>query len=1620
MARDRTAPARKRLCTLGLDPLPPPPPLPHTLALAHCRIFRGVYFLARAPRPPPLPTSLAPPQIQKERKESYERIRSIEDYLHEARVAVDEADHTAGQREEAKLGLPVLEPLLDLVDSKQFATHGLLAPDQFLEAPRPQQPRPRAESVLHHTTHTESSYEKVVPLGGPTLSNVRNEKFTMTRQKTLGKLTKTTKNSTSRRPHDKRNERGVSALRMDRQDGHTYSSGRPASPAVLHAAPAFKSEPAEVLFDEYKAGETRSTVVRLINESASSQSVRILPPAATNFTISSVMFPGQDASATSNVGRIAPGLVCEVTIAFLADTLADYGGELAIVPEHGEAMSVRLLARRPAPALGLPATIDCGPCQLKQTTELSLPVCNTGAPGRFRFVRKADAPDPAAVATLGGDFWDGAGPLEAGPFVLTPAAFSLNTLERAAVGVAFTGTTIQDFEEEVALVIDNGTIHGFTLAGQCEVPSIRLVGLAGGFKRVERKASDAYRAVFNDVYPADAATRSLTLANDSQMAIPYSWDVLMAAAAGNGGGGGGGPAPFSISPASGELAPESSCEFELTYETTAVGYSEGNLSLQVASVPGADETFLTLDLSGSCVQYDVAVTPAILPIPGELELGRTHSRDVQVVNNSDVAVQYSLSSVRTAVGSIVPQPATGMIAAHSQRRVQLVISPRTPGLIAETLLCTVQNGETLPLQVEAAVGSVQVKLDEPSVDLGLVLAGEHAETEITFRNCSGVPAAWEFVLNSLPGGGGPAAEDAADCVFTPSVGQLAPFGEQTVRIRYHTREAGNVHRTITCVVGGGPEQLLEMTAVVQVPQAHLQTPLVELGTLFRDTPVPTSTTLRNLTSLPTTFVVKADPALFTVTPSSGVLGPKEELALSVQFASHGLGKFSETFEVEVEGAAGGPLTQTVAGLIVGASVVYSAKRDDRVALPTATVPSNLLETFGFAAQGGDNDGAAAADTSGTGGPLALDFGDVRCSDTGALREFTIRNTSAIPVDMAFGVLGFPAAAAMHEAGNAVKQTVAEHGTAFLRHTTRSMAATATPATARPAPPRAKATLPSFMKSKTKRAPSPRASRARVTNISQDYSTVPFGIAEAARVERSAKQRASAALAADRGAAFEVRPPAATVAPFEEITVQVLCYSDTWGRYKDVLRCTSSLVPTNDIPLEANVLGSPVTFQVAGDTKETPIVRLGQVTTCHVDESEGTAPASSCTAAHTLRLKNPCPFDLVMRWECYLTSPGTPQLVDLLCYEDGDDAVKLHCRPHEGVRCDTPFGVDKASAGVMLGRARNLNGDAVKVHFKSPAAGEFLGLVRGVMTMKDPANLKVSRAVAGDAATAGIGVDRTEATDDSKELRFYMTASAVSPRVSLPLEVGSFHCDALDMLNHGEASATQFIVMSNTTTAQTALSLVTEAPFRIDAVEFGGVASPNGAGILLPGQSLKAEVSMSITNKMLMQLVVEDMHERVRERNISSAFKRLDSKGDGEVSVQELEQARVDSGSVKNALLRDQIKMHETHQMLGPDAGRLRVGEVLTATFLDGTAQTFDLFAEVPISILGLSTAEIDFGVCLAGATATRPLTVTNRGLAHTGFEAVSSHGAFGCVPSSGPLQGFSSHVVSNSMTINVE
>jgi len=401
----------------------------------------------------------------------------------------------------------------------------------------------------------------------------------------------------------------------------------------------------------------------------------------------------------------------------------------------------------------------------------------------------------------------------------------------------------------------------------------------------------------------------------------------------------------------------------------------------------------------------------------------------------------------------------------------------------------------------------------------------------------------------------------------------------------------------------------------------------------------------------------------------------------------------------------------------------------------------------------------------------------------------------------------------------------------------------------------------------------------------------------------------------------------------------------------------------------------------------------------------------------------------------------------------------------------------------------MSGDSVTVSFDSEAPGEFLGLVRGVITMAQPENMVVSREVAGDPATKGVGVDRRIVNDDLTELRFYVTATAIKPHLVLPGDGQGFAVDASEFLMKRQLHSATKVVMTNPTQAAVVCQLSTVAPFSITNVEANGVSRPAASVISIPpGQSLEVELDMDLTIDYLNQaiagsVVADPVADAAAAAAAAAEAKRTEptsepgtptmgqrrftvegptsdhAVGFETVSVKQPvspvpEEADESKGDTKGsggdggggdgggvsgtqiesfpALAETKVLASKLHKpeptpfeaalvpplvlppsFAYPPAGSVRIADLLTATFMDGTSQSFKLEADIPRTSIAPSVTEIDFGTCLAGSTNTRTIKVGNFGRGHAGWEMSSNMGCFTCSPASGVLEGYISKIAKN-------
>lgn len=145
-----------------------------------------------------------------------------------------------------------------------------------------------------------------------------------------------------------------------------------------------------------------------------------------------------------------------------------------------------------------------------------------------------------------------------------------------------------------------------------------------------------------------------------------------------------------------------------------------------------------LNLLGVGVHLDVSILPPLLVVNGGLTLGTIRNFNIVLRNNSRSNVHFSWECPRIPSKRVLPccengvyfQPLTGMIVAHGNQEVLVILKARSIGAIEANHLCHFTNptgqGELcLSLQVEGHVRGPIVALSPTILDYGLVQVKKH-------------------------------------------------------------------------------------------------------------------------------------------------------------------------------------------------------------------------------------------------------------------------------------------------------------------------------------------------------------------------------------------------------------------------------------------------------------------------------------------------------------------------------------------------------------------------------------------------------------------------------------------------------------------------------------------------------------------------------------------------------------------------------------------------------------------------------------------------------------------------------------------------------------------------------
>eukprot|EP00042_Codosiga_hollandica_P021700 m.77001 g.77001 ORF g.77001 m.77001 type:complete len:1428 (+) comp50475_c1_seq1:1-4284(+) len=1371
----------------------------------------------------------------------------------------------------------------------------------------------------------------------------------------------------------------------------------------------FQASPPQLTFDQYEPGQEVSATLTFTNTSDRMRQIRLVPPSTKYFKSTSLE------EAANN--RVAAGLSCSVVVTFFPDTRRSFEDTLTIHLEEGDPLLIPLRAERAKPNLELPSVIDFKTVFLgvAQPSMQVFRLVNKGAPSQFFLSASQDLTSSAFAAAASSPSTEGVPqPLQLGHFTLSPSSFSLATMESVDFTVSFAPQSPGKQLAKFSLYIDNGQRFDYTVCGGADDALVRL------------PTYDCAPApmMFGPHFPNTRARKEFTIQSHSGIDLPFVAQVDNPA--------------FHLDFTTSALAGHSQTVIGLTFEPKSVGTHRGKVQLTFKPaqegltfvdqptvlqpneanllVVNFASTPLVFDCEGTCEPFAASLSPMLLMAPPCLVVGASWEATVTLRNESASSFSYAWKPKRIKAGHLKILPPAGSIAQSSSKTFQVIFSPFSAGYFEETVSCEVQQGDAYPIHIRGTVSGPELKFDDISFNFGLTRPSTSISKRIFFRNYSEIPAAWSLRLSSS----GPLSDAFT---FSPSAGQLPPFGEGSSLIWFNPKTCGNVDTVVALSVGSGKTQYAHLNASVQIPKVLAEESVVDMGVVHLQVPCTRDLRLRNCSALSaqfrvgalictertasasTTFLthtegdhtavtVRSDLKKYiSVHPTEGVIDPRQTTALVVSLQLDDLA-VSRQFEFLVPvyiQYCHEPVLFKLQCQLEGLHVVYSTLCDlsaQPIGLPVAA-------------------------------PMKIDFSsnDVQAQPRRYLR---IKNNSPVQAHYSFAVTGNPAKELEHShqdfglstAPKSIKAGTLK-GVSALKSETDTFRATDLKLLEPEDNLSKKTNRPKLSKTGSIPTAHPLSStgmKPRLTSSAQQPTSqalVPQSAVGKVRTQTAVDAhestvRSSALIPPGGCVAFQVLPAECILEPFGEVDVVVTAFHQLPGSFTDTLVCKTRLLPDQEIQLVAKAVGCPVYCQFGRFSDRTPpIVRLNPVTTsadtvqpfvvdalagrsAFMPEDEDSTTSNEAVQSQVirpLRIMNPTNVDLDMHWESFFSSPTDAQLVDCVFLEGVDGQISIRTVVHEGTLSDTPFAVAPARIRVAAHSSA-----VIHVRFASPKPGDHQGFLRGSVSL--PSRFD-SRASSGGEKWS-VKVEFEPAVDTS--LKILLLGRAVEPAVKCQLEDNKarFSCAAHQIAGR-KLELKQSIVLTNAAPANTSFAIKALSPFSLDAVETQGGKSNSDVVVLTPAQTVKLLLSCCVDLNDIMASFLS------REGDASSSPSR--------------QLYQISHPGLEDDATHVQQPCVATHE------------SVLTLRFSNKAEQQILLESRIDLPRVRADQSTLDFGFCTLAHEKRLSFVLENLGLSDCPFtvKMVSQTGQTFAIKSSekGQLSGFTSKIADNRATVTV-
>uniref|UniRef100_A0A3P9CWD3 DLEC1 cilia and flagella associated protein n=1 Tax=Maylandia zebra TaxID=106582 RepID=A0A3P9CWD3_9CICH len=689
--------------------------------------------------------------------------------------------------------------------------------------------------------------------------------------------------------------------------------------------PVFLAKPSVVVFTDYSVGNIYEVCFRLKNVTSSSRHIRVIPPTTPYFSIGLGRFPGEG-------GVVAPGMSCKYTLRFAPDSLGDYKDFIVVETQAEGPFVVPIEAWRPPPILTCMFSLLLSFCAKMWASAL----------GPFSLAKTYFSEQP--------------------PFAVSPSLFVLEPGEATVVEVSLDLKSGRKSCQVFTVVCDNCQVKDISIEGEGQLIALELVSVSGGEEppvvgEVHDLTAEHFIR-FSPCNPHSVQQKKLVIRNNVHLELPFHWQIMkpnlhpllprespdashiqfhLAT-----------DEVFHVSPSTGILAPCQDQEYLLIFCPKELKDYHSVCHLVLRDIPqlppepsDSSVIIMEIEVKGSTEPYQILLEPYAIVIPGEIFICTPTSRQFKMWNHSKTFICFQWERINSSCHVIEVEPSSGRIEENECFDFSLTVTGGKAENIVTSLVCHIQHHhEPVTLAVEVSFKGPTVTLNVPSIDFGPIRPREQTQTTLLLTNTTQLEASWilerKLTVHSIS--------------VEPSRGLLPPLASCNVDVLFKPHSCQLFETELELTVENGTGCHLSVRADVQSSHVCLLNCTLSFPELYVGASATGTVTLFNQTLLPSQFSwlgKQASLCSATFDPSSGTLGPKVSMEITVTFTAHTDLELTEVAAVcEVQGM-NSPLVVGIVAKPKKLSVSYNTEKTVfSRSSPNGQSPSTPVLEFG--------------------------------------------------------------------------------------------------------------------------------------------------------------------------------------------------------------------------------------------------------------------------------------------------------------------------------------------------------------------------------------------------------------------------------------------------------------------------------------------------------------------------------------------------------------------------------------------------------------------------------------------------------------------------------------------------